>query len=197
MSDWKPHRKPFWRGSGGVALDVALVAAVLALGCALVASKVGHPDDAAVEMAMTTAAPAPTASGEAKGADQSLVYPVGSCIAETATEVRGTVPCDRPHEAVAVGTITLPTGPSSEPPTGDQFDALAAPRCMDLAKAFLGPDFHDSPTMRTGWLRISPESWRAGSHSFTCTVDYSTETGGRRSVTGAPPRATALAGGGA
>ncbi|WP_007519852.1 septum formation family protein [Pseudofrankia saprophytica] len=183
-----------WRGPAGVVLDVVLVVAVLVLGYAVVASKAGHDDAAgdtgpAVQVAATTAAP--SASGEVTGADQSLLFPVGACLAETAAEVRGTVPCERPHDAVAVGRITLPTGPSNEPPTGEQFDALAAPRCMDLAKSFFGPDFHDSPTLATNWLRISPESWRAGSRSFTCTVGYRTETGGQRSVAGAPPHPTA------
>jgi len=138
----------------------------------------------------------PAFSGKVKGADQSLVYPAGACLAETAAGVRGTVGCEQPHEAVAVGTITLPPGPSHDPPTDAQFDALAAPRCMDLARATLGAGFRDSPTVRTGWLRISPASWRAGSHTFTCTVDYRTAAGELRSETG-PPTAAALAASGA
>lgn len=129
----------------------------------------------------------PAFTGVVEGADQSLVYPAGSCLAETSGDVRGTVGCQTPHEALAVGAITLPAGPGEVAPNDSQFELLAEPRCMAIAKAYLGQDFHDSPTARTGWVRISAASWGAGSRSFTCTVEYRTETGAPRAVTGAPP----------
>jgi hypothetical protein len=129
----------------------------------------------------------PAFTGVVEGADQSLVYPAGSCLAETSGDVRGTVGCDTPHEALAVGAITLPAGPGEVAPNDSQFELLAEPRCMEIAKSYLGQDFHDSPTARTGWVRIPAASWDAGSRSFTCTVEYRTETGAPRAVTGAPP----------
>ncbi|WP_084011215.1 septum formation family protein [Pseudofrankia sp. DC12] len=128
----------------------------------------------------------PAFTGMVEGADQSLVYPAGSCLAETGTRVRGTVPCDAPHEAIAVGAITLPAKPGEVAPDDGQFEQLAEPRCMAIAKGYLGQDFHDSPTAQTGWDRISTASWRAGSRSFTCTVEFRTQTGAPRAVTGAP-----------
>jgi hypothetical protein len=130
-----------------------------------------------------------TFTGDILGADQSRVYPTGSCLAEDTAQILGTVACSAPHQAVAVGSITLPAGPGYEAPTADQFTALAAPRCLDRAKAFFGAAYHDSATARTGWLRIMPASWNAGSRSFTCTVDYTTADGVPRTVTG-PPNGT-------
>ncbi|MBL7494076.1 septum formation family protein [Frankia sp. AgB1.9] len=128
----------------------------------------------------------PAFTGIVEGADQSLVYPAGSCLAETADGVQGTVPCEAPHQAVAVGAITLPARPGEVAPDTSQFQLLAEPRCMAIAKTYLGQDFHDSPTAQTGWVWISAASWKAGSRSFTCTVDYRTATGALRTVTSAP-----------
>jgi hypothetical protein len=127
-------------------------------------------------------------TGDIRGADQSLVYPTGACLAEDPTgTVLGTVTCADPYQAVAVGSITMPGWPSAmAPPTATQFDDLAAPRCELLARAFLGAAFHDSPAAHTSWLRIAPDSWGAGSRSFTCTVSFTTATGAPRAVTGSP-----------
>jgi len=141
----------------------------------------------------------PSFAGPVEGADQSLVYPAGSCLAEAAsasgsTWIRGTVACTSPHQGIAVGTITLPGGLGEVAPTDTQFEDLAAPRCLLLAKSFLGAAFHDTPLAETGWQRIRAASWKAGSRSFTCTVDYRTAAGAARSVTGPPSLAADPAG---
>jgi len=138
-------------------------------------------------------------SGPVGGVDQSLVYPAGSCLAETpagsgGTQIRGTVACTSPHQGIAVGTITLPGGLGEVAPTDAQFEDLAAPRCLLLAKSFLGAAFHETPLAETGWQRIWAASWKAGSRSFTCTVDYRTAAGAARSVTGPPTLAADPAG---
>jgi hypothetical protein len=136
----------------------------------------------------------PTFTGDVRGADQSLVYSTGTCLSKNATTVLGTVACASPHEAVAVGSITLPGGPDAIAPTADQFDALAQLPCLKLAQDYFGAAFDNTTSATTDWLPIAPDSWNAGSRSFTCTVLYTTAGGAPRAVTGDPQAGTAAGG---
>jgi hypothetical protein len=107
----------------------------------------------------------------------------------TESEVKGTTPCASPHQAESVGPATLPNTPGGHAPTDTELEALAEPRCTDAASRFLGRPFQPGATMLISWLPIPPESWRAGTRTLTCTVDFFDSAGRLRAETRALPRA--------
>ncbi|SNQ45572.1 conserved hypothetical protein [Frankia canadensis] len=122
-------------------------------------------------------------TGRAEGADQSFVFPVGACLLASPNTTRP-VRCTDPHQAVAVGNAHLPDTPGGEPPSHEDFLRLVEARCRELARAYIGPSFQESRTFHLNSLLIDPASWRAGSHTVTCMVEYYTASGQPRSVSG-------------
>ncbi|MBL7632914.1 septum formation family protein, partial [Frankia sp. CN6] len=122
-------------------------------------------------------------SGSAKGADQSMVYGPGTCLVEDADGLYA-VTCATAHHHVAIGDVHLPGAPGSPPPTDDAFDEQAARECATVAGTFFGGPFQETDSVYVGWFTLSPESWAAGSRSFSCLVSYVTPTGDPRPVTG-------------
>jgi hypothetical protein len=128
-------------------------------------------------------------TGKVEGADQAWVFPAGTCLKMTESQVEGTIPCTSPHQAQSVGTATLPNTPDGHAPTDTEQEALAEPRCTAVASQFLGRTFQPSATMQIGWLPIRPESWRAGTRTLTCTVEFIDSAGRLGVKTGELPRA--------
>ncbi|OHV35226.1 hypothetical protein BCD49_04480 [Pseudofrankia sp. EUN1h] len=122
-------------------------------------------------------------TGSAKGADQSMVYPVGTCMAKS-TDGTKPVACSAPHQHVAIGDVHFTDPPGAAPPADTAFDERAGQQCAVVARAFFGPSFQQTSTVSIGWFPIDPESWQAGSRSFSCLVSYYTDAGDPRSVTG-------------
>ncbi|WP_157734982.1 septum formation family protein [Pseudofrankia inefficax] len=124
-------------------------------------------------------------SGKIEGADQAWVYPVGTCVsAPDASQTTHVVPCAEPHRSVAIGTGRLPDTPDGAPPSLASFVQQAAARCAAVARGALGQSFRETTTERIGFYPIDPESWRAGTREFTCTIDYTTAANQPRTVTG-------------
>jgi hypothetical protein len=120
-----------------------------------------------------------TWSGDARGVDQSFIYPAGYCL-EEGTDHTTVVSCAAPHNAVAIGNIQVQ--PASD--GGQPAAAVPEAQCDAVARAFAGASFQPTDTVRVGWFSISAGSWRAGSRTTTCTVDYVTAAGQPRDVTG-------------
>ncbi|OHV50448.1 hypothetical protein BCD48_10600 [Pseudofrankia sp. BMG5.36] len=122
-------------------------------------------------------------AGSAKGADQSRVYPVGTCLAKDTTGT-GPVACSTPHQHVAIGDIRFTDPPGAAPPSDAAFAERAGQQCAAVARAFFGPSFQQTSTVNISWFNIAPESWQAGSRSVSCLVSYFTDAGEPRAVTG-------------
>lgn len=125
-------------------------------------------------------------SGKVEGADQSWVYPVGTCLFSSpgSDQDDTVVPCTEPHQYVAVGNPRLSDTPDGTPPSAASFNQQAEQRCRAVARGALGASFQETSTVRLGWYVIRPESWRAGTRAFTCTVNYTTAANQPRPVTG-------------
>ncbi|WP_007519850.1 septum formation family protein [Pseudofrankia saprophytica] len=128
-------------------------------------------------------------TGAVEGADQSWIYPTGSCLASDHDHFLGTIPCDRPHSEVVIGKVTLPGAPGSPAPSQDAFTDLAGPRCDAVARGYLGAGFRSSTTVRAGWMDIEPDSWAAGTRSTNCLIYFTTPSNEQRQVTGELGRA--------
>jgi Septum formation len=131
----------------------------------------------------------PVFTGKVEGADQAWVFSAGTCLKMTESETKGSIPCASPHQAESVGAATLPDTPDGHAPTDTEQEALAEPRCTAAASRFLGRTFQPSATMQIGWLPIPPESWRAGTRTLTCTVEFFDSAGRRSAQSGELPRA--------
>ncbi|WP_045878693.1 septum formation family protein [Pseudofrankia sp. DC12] len=125
-------------------------------------------------------------SGKAEGADQSWVYPAGTCLSSADGTGQDTeaVSCAAPHQYVAIGNVHLSDPPGAAPPADASFTRQAEQRCAAVARGALGGSFRETPTVRLGWYTIAPESWRAGTRGFTCTVRYTDGSDKLRNVTG-------------
>jgi hypothetical protein len=122
-------------------------------------------------------------TGTAKGADQSMVYPVGTCMAQ-GTDGTTPVACSAPHQHVAIGDVRFTDPPGAPAPSQDAFDDRAGAQCAAVARGFFGQSFQQSSTVSIGWFPIEAESWQTGTRSFSCLVSYYTDAGDPRSVTG-------------
>jgi hypothetical protein len=111
-------------------------------------------------------------TGKVEGAEQALVYPLGTCLEMTETEVKGPVACDAPHQAEATGAATLPDTADGKPPSDDTIGIQAEPKCTSVAKQFLGRSVRQADGEQVSWLLIAPESWQAGTRKLTCTIQF-------------------------
>jgi hypothetical protein len=143
---------------------------------------------------ITTFVPATTAAGgglgtftgEVRGMDQSLVYPAGTCLAQTATATT-VVSCATPHNLLSVGGARMPDTAGGEAPDGSQFAQQASGLCLAAARADLGASYQPTATAQLSWYPIEPDSWQAGTRGFTCLIAYMDTHGNPRDLTSSPP----------
>lgn len=122
--------------------------------------------------------------GDVRGADQTLLWPVGTCQSPTASEV----PCTAAHTDEVTGNIRLPGTVTSLPTTNAQWEQLVGQPCDKLALSYLGGAF--PPGVSSGWQPIAATSWAVGTRTVQCIVgrptpDYSTWTPYTGSLQGA------------
>ncbi|OHV35225.1 MULTISPECIES: septum formation family protein [Pseudofrankia] len=122
-------------------------------------------------------------TGSAKGADQSWIYPIGTCLTSRPQSLF-VADCAGPHEYLTIGNIRLPETAGGGPPSSAELNDMASPPCVFAARVALGQSFQLSPTETIGFQAIRPESWRAGSRLITCVLSYVTASGEPRSETG-------------
>jgi hypothetical protein len=99
--------------------------------------------------------------------DQSLLYPVGTCIGAAPNVGYQTIDCSAPHQVEITGAIDL-SGRVDHAPTYDEVNALAHDDCSAAAQTFLGRPLDGNLT--EGQLQLAPESWNAGSHHINCLI---------------------------
>ncbi|HWE91413.1 MAG TPA: septum formation family protein [Pseudonocardiaceae bacterium] len=109
-------------------------------------------------------------TGSAKGADQSTVYPEGTCLALVNGVAGGPTDCGNPHAYEIVGVVDLHQRfPGGYPAIGDQQTALAS-LCPPIATNYTGGANLASYGLTLTWDTVSQESWTAGSHLVNCKV---------------------------
>lgn len=109
-------------------------------------------------------------TGPAKGADQSNVFPVGTCLGLVDGSAGGPVDCGNPHAYEIVGIVNLHDRfPNGYPSTDDQQNALAS-LCTPLASSYTGGANLTSFGLTLTWETLSQDSWNVGSYRVNCEV---------------------------
>jgi hypothetical protein len=109
-------------------------------------------------------------TGGARGADQSDVYPAGTCLALVHKAAGGPVPCGNQHAYEIVGTVGLRGEfPDGYPPVGQQQSALGR-LCQPVVAAYTAGADLQQYKLSVTWDTISARSWAAGSYRVNCKV---------------------------
>jgi hypothetical protein len=138
-----------------------------------------------LEMHGTASGPLPSFTGPVKGADQTWLFPVGTCLPPQGQGwVSESVPCTTAHVVEVTGNVDL-TGKVSQLPTSEtQWEATVGSACGRLAISYLGGSYPKG--VESGWWDIEQSSWAAGRRVVQCVAG---KTGG----TGWQPVTTPLA----
>lgn len=126
----------------------------------------------------------PEFTGQVHGADQTWVFPAGTCFRRDEQGLQQEVNCDQPHIAQSVGSATLTGPPGSEPPSPSEFERMATAACAPLHAPYLRHSRFGGAKVTAGWHLIRAESWRAGTRSTTCTVGFTDAAGQPKEVAG-------------
>jgi hypothetical protein len=119
-----------------------------------------------IQLTLATAnGPLTAFTGEVRGANQTLLEPVGSC--ENALSSIP-VPCTEPHIQQVTGNVDLTGKVLTMPKTTAQWQSILSPSCGQLALSFLGGSYPSG--VQAGWYTIAPSSWTAGERIVQCTV---------------------------
>jgi hypothetical protein len=109
-------------------------------------------------------------TGTARGADQSNVYPAGTCLALANKAAGGPVPCGNQHSYEIVGTVDLHGQfPDGYPPVGQQQTALGK-LCQPMVAAYTNNANLGTYQLSATWDTIPQASWDAGSYQVNCKI---------------------------
>ncbi len=126
-----------------------------------------------IQLTSTTTTSLLTAfSGDVRGADQTLLAPVGSCQKAGPFII---VACTGPHTVQITGNVNLAEQVFTLPKNDAQWQSIMSQPCGQLARSFLGGAYPAG--VRSGWYVIEPTSWDAGRRIAQCTVGQYTPGG--------------------
>lgn len=109
-------------------------------------------------------------SGSARGADQSNVYPPGTCLALVHKAAGGPVRCGDTHSYEIVGAVNLRGQfPDGYPPVGQQQTALGK-LCQPIVAAYTNNANLSQYQLSATWDTVSQQSWDAGSYQVNCKI---------------------------
>ena len=109
-------------------------------------------------------------TGSARGADQSNVFPAGTCLALVNKATGGPVPCGSQHSYEIVGIADLRGQfPDGYPPVGQQQTVLGK-LCQPMVATYTANANLGNYQLSATWDTIAPESWDAGSHEVNCKI---------------------------
>lgn len=109
-------------------------------------------------------------TGSAHDADQSNVYPTGTCLALVNKAAGGPVSCGTQHAYEIVGTVDLHGQfPNGYPPLAQQQTALGK-LCQPVASAYTDNANLKQYQLSVTWDTISQQSWDAGSYRVNCKI---------------------------
>lgn len=109
-------------------------------------------------------------TGTARGADQSNVYPTGTCLALVNKAAGGPVSCGNQHAYEIVGTVSLRGDfPDGYPSVADQQTELGK-LCQPVAASYTNNANLTQYQLSVTWDTISQQSWNAGSYQVNCKI---------------------------
>jgi hypothetical protein len=109
-------------------------------------------------------------TGSARGADQSNVFPAGTCLALVNKATGGPVPCGNQHSYEIVGVVDLRGQfPDGYPPVGQQQTVLGK-LCQPMVATYTANANLGTYQLSATWDTIAQESWDAGSHEVNCKI---------------------------
>jgi Septum formation len=123
-------------------------------------------------------------TGSARTADQSPIYPVGTCLGIKDKAVSDPVPCTAAHSYEIVGIVDLKSQfPNGFPPDDQQQAALSA-RCVKAATDYTNGFDLGKAQLGLTWDTIKQDSWNLGSTKVNCKVGQKLPDGsGLKNVT--------------
>lgn len=105
-------------------------------------------------------------TGPVKGADQTFLFPVGSClVGNGTTEMTG--PCSQTHTVEVTGNVHVTS--DARPATMAQWQEVVGAACNRLAQAYVGGLL--PLQVGSGWFPVPATSWSAGGRTVPCIVD--------------------------
>lgn len=114
--------------------------------------------------------------GQVAGADQSKVWPPGTCLGldpKTSKPTDSVVDCAAPHAVEVIGAVNLGDRfhdlGATTPPEAEQTEELRD-SCGRLADAYLAPRTVASTGLTVIYHAITPTSWNAGSRHTLCSL---------------------------
>ena len=109
-------------------------------------------------------------TGSARTADQSPIWPVGTCLGIKDKAVGDPVPCTAAHSYEIVGIVDLKSQfPNGFPPDDQQQTALSS-RCVQAAADYTNGFNLSTAQLGLTWDTIKQDSWNAGSTKVNCKV---------------------------
>jgi hypothetical protein len=109
-------------------------------------------------------------TGSARGADQSNVYPAGTCLALVNKAAGGPVKCGAQHSYEIVGIVDLHGQfPDGYPPVGQQQTVLGR-LCQPIVASYTGNADLGTYQLSATWDTIAAQSWAAGSYQVNCKI---------------------------
>lgn len=109
-------------------------------------------------------------TGSARGADQSDVYPAGTCLALVRKAAGSPVPCGDEHSYEIVGTVSLRgVFPDGYPPVGQQQNELGK-LCQPIVASYTDNANLNQYQLSVTWDTIPAQSWAAGSYRVNCKI---------------------------
>ena len=123
-------------------------------------------------------------TGSAKTADQSNIYPVGTCLGIKDKAVGDPVPCTTAHAYEIVGIVDLKSQFPDGFPTDDKQQTALSDRCVKASNDYTGGLDLSKFQIGLTWDTIKGESWNLGSTKVNCKVGQKLEDGsGLKSIT--------------
>ena len=109
-------------------------------------------------------------TGSARGADQSNVFPAGTCLALVNKATGGPVPCGNQHSYEIVGIVDLRGQfPDGYPPVGQQQTVLGK-LCQPMVASYTANANLGDYQLSATWDTVTQASWDAGSRRVNCKI---------------------------
>jgi hypothetical protein len=123
-------------------------------------------------------------TGSARTADQSNIFPVGTCLGIKDKGVSDPVPCTSPHAYEIVGIVDLKSQFPDGFPTEDKQQTALSTRCVKANADYTGGLDLGKFKLGLTWDTIKQDSWNVGSTKVNCKVGKKLDDGsGLDSVT--------------
>jgi len=116
-------------------------------------------------------------TGSVRTADQSNIYPVGTCLGIKDKDVSDPVPCTSPHSYEIVGIVDLKSQFPDGYPSDDKQQTALSTRCVQANASYTGGLDLSKFKLGLTWDTIKQDSWNVGSTKVNCKVGKKLEDG--------------------